>query len=87
LRDITPPTHVHVPAGCCTGWYFEHTDDCRTPTVARPCSDCGADPGTGHHPHTCSWYWSDDDTNAFTGMSLDAARWPGRAYDEHSENR
>ncbi|GGN37975.1 hypothetical protein FHR83_005399 [Actinoplanes campanulatus] len=86
MRGTSKPTHVRIPPSCCTGWYFEHTTECPSPRAARPCSDCGADPSSGHNPHTCSWYWSDDDTSAFIGMRPDAARWPGRAGDNQSED-
>ncbi|WP_436528285.1 hypothetical protein [Actinoplanes sp. HUAS TT8] len=85
MAHATSPVHFREPPGCCTGWYFEHTAECHTPTSARPCSDCGADPSAGHNLHTCSWYWSDDDVSAYSGMSLDAARWPGYALDDQPD--
>lgn len=78
MRRTPPPLHIRLPRTCCTGWYFEHTPDCRTPEVPRPCSDCDADPRTGHNLHTCSWHWPEPELDSFDPLSPDAARWPGR---------
>ncbi|MEU4243965.1 hypothetical protein [Actinoplanes sp. NPDC026619] len=76
------PVHVRVVT-CCRGWYFEHSAQCRTPHVSRPCSDCYADPGIAHIYPCCSWF----DVEPVGGpdeASLwpDAARWPGHPIAE-----
>jgi hypothetical protein len=62
--------HVRVVT-CCRGWHFEHSTECRTPHVARPCSDCSADPGTAHTYPCCSWI----DIEPVTGPEEEAL-WP-----------
>ncbi|GLZ00810.1 hypothetical protein [Actinoplanes sp. NBRC 103695] len=71
------PIQVRVVT-CCRGWYFEHSAECRTPHVARPCSDCYADPGTPHIYPCCSWFDAEPvDGPDETAPWPDAARWPG----------
>lgn len=77
MRDTSPPIHISLPRSCCTGWYFEHTPDCPTPTIPRPCSDCDATAGTEHNQHTCSWHWPEPEFDSSDLLSPDAARWPG----------
>ena len=73
---------------CCTGWYFEHTDDCLTPDLPRGCSDCCAPPGSGHEC-PCSWFWDtpEDLPGVDTAAWPDAARWPGHAIDDELDQQ
>jgi hypothetical protein len=50
------PINVPIPRACCQGWFFEHTSECPTPHIPRPCSDCAAEPGAKHNPG-CQWRW------------------------------
>src|SRR5688572_21731982 len=71
------PVHVRVVT-CCRGWYFEHSAECRTPHLARPCSDCYADPGSAHIYPCCSWFDEEPvDGPDEAALWPDAARWPG----------
>lgn len=75
-RRLTP-VHVRVVT-CCRGWYFEHSAECRTPHVARPCSDCYADPGSSHIYPCCSWFDVEPvESPDEAALWPDAARWPG----------
>lgn len=73
------PIHVRVVT-CCLGWYFEHSAECRTPHLARPCSDCYADPASAHIYPNCSWFEAEP-VDGSDGAALwpDAARWPGHS--------
>ncbi|WP_157410738.1 hypothetical protein [Actinoplanes rectilineatus] len=80
-RRLTP-ARVQVVT-CCRGWYFEHSAECRTPHLARPCSDCYAEPGSAHIYLSCSWF----DVEPVVGPDEtefwpDAARWPGHPIAE-----
>ena len=83
--DPFAPVNVRVTA-CCRGWYFQHSPECCTPKVARPCSDCYADPGGEHlYPH-CSWY--DEPADDLESASWpDAARWPGHPLADEPATR
>jgi hypothetical protein len=72
---------------CCTGWYFEHTDDCVAPDLPRGCSSCYAPSGTTHG-FSCSWYWNAPDDLAYPDAELwpDAARWPGHPIDDQDQD-
>jgi len=62
------PITVPIPPACCAGWFFEHTAECPTPGRPRPCSDCGADPGT-EHLHSCQWWLTDEPSTDTTDAS------------------
>ena len=74
------PAHVRVVT-CCRGWYFEHSAECGTPRVARPCSDCYADSGSAHIYPCCSWFDVETvDGSDEAALWPDAARWPGHPW-------
>ena len=76
------PVHVRMVT-CCRGWYFEHSAECRTPRVARPCSDCYADPGSAHIYPCCSWLDVEPiESPDEAALWPDAARWPGHPVAE-----